>query len=81
MSPTLVEFGIYKKGVKKFILRTILRKLALLCMNHTAYPGVSCCCCSSEDWIGDQVLPKLDLFVNLVHYLQNLVMNLFGKNL
>lgn len=42
-------------------------------MNHTTYPGVSRCCCSLEDWIGEQGLQKLDLFLNLVHYVQNMV--------
>lgn len=72
MSLAMVEFSIYSKRVQKAILCFILRKLTLLGMNHTAYPGLTCCY-SSQDWIGEQGLQKSDLFLILVHYLQSMV--------
>lgn len=72
LSLALVEFSIYSKSVQKVILCIILIKLTLLGTNHAASPGLTCCC-SSQDWTGEQGLQKLDLFLILVHYLQNTV--------
>lgn len=72
MSLAMAEFGIYSKSVQKDILRFIVRKLNLLGVNHTAYPGLTCCC-SSQDQTGEQGLQKSDLLLILLHYLQNMV--------
>lgn len=42
-----------------------------------AYPGFTCCF-SSQDWTGQQGLQKSEVFLILVHYLQNMV-NSFGQ--
>lgn len=68
----MVEFSIYSKSVQKVILCFLLRKLNLLGMNHTVYPGLTCCC-PSQDWTGEQGLQKSDLFLIPVHYLQNML--------
>lgn len=62
MSLALVEFSIYSKSAQKIILCIILRKLTLFGTNHTACPSLTCCC-SCQDWTGEQGLQKSDLFL------------------